>query len=114
MKMDDTVLDNIYQETLRLRDAQALVAGNEWHYYNGIVHAIETLQTLDKDIDMSNNNDSLKQYALSIIDDLEEDGADLVGGAYILQWKYDERPDINVTLVLGEFEYIEDDQGDLH
>ena len=106
MKIDNALLDELYKETKRvqreeMRDCQ------RWSYYQAQIDLIETLQSLDNDIDLSNNQDSLKQYALSIIDDLEEDGYDLTEGSWLLQWKYDERPDIPITLIVGEFTEIE-------
>ncbi len=57
--------------------------------------------------DLSNNKDSLKDYALSLIEDLEEEGYDLTEGSWILSWHYDERPDIKITLIIGNDEEIE-------
>jgi hypothetical protein len=103
MTIDNAVMDEIYKTTIIERKAFP-EDSKEWHYYTGIINIIETLQT----IDLSNNNDSLKDYALSIIDDLEEDGYNLEDGAWLLQWKYDERPDVKVTLIVGDYEDIEE------
>ena len=114
MKIDNALLDELYQETLRVRNEE-LRGCQRWLYYQAQIDLIETLQSLDKDIDLSNNNDSLNQYALSIIEDLEEDGHDFTEGCWMLQWKYDERPDIPVTLIVGEFADIEEsDPGSLN
>jgi hypothetical protein len=103
MTMDNAVMDEIYKTTIIERKAFP-EDSKEWHYYTGIMHIIESLQI----IDLSNNNDSLKDYALSIIDDLEEDGYDFTEGSWILSWRYEERPDIKVTLIVGDYEDIEE------
>ena len=114
MKIDNALLDELYRETVRERNEE-VVDSPAWCYYMRMIHLIETLQSLDKDIDLSNNNDSMKEYALSIIEDLEEDGHDFTEGCWMLQWKYDERPDIPVTLIVGEFADIEEsDPGSLN
>lgn len=107
MKIDNALLDEIYNETKRLQKEEE-VDNEAWAYYNGMIHMLETLQTLDKDIYLSNNNDSLKEYALAIIDDLEEDGYDLQEGSWLLQWRYEERPDVPVTIIIGEFTEIDE------
>jgi hypothetical protein len=113
MKIDNNELEYVYKEMVKERNRQ-IKSSSEWNYYCGVVTALEIIQTLDKEIDLSNNNDSLKDYALSAIEDLEEDGHDLTDSCYMFHWRYDERPDVLVTLVLGDFEYLEDDRGDLH
>lgn len=115
MKIDNDFLDEIYKECVRERDASD--EGSKDHrYFSGITHFIETLQTYDKDLEQSNSPSSLKDYALDIIHDLEKnEGYDLSDGCFILQWRYDERPDVLVTLTLGDFEIFNlQDDGDLH
>jgi len=58
--------------------------------------------------DLSNDKDSLKDYALFLIEALEEEGYDLTEGSWTLTWTYDERPDIKITLTIGDYEDIEE------
>ena len=115
MKIDNALLDELYTEALRDKERNTK-GSTEWFYYCGLVDILELLQTMDKDIDLSNNNDSLKDYALSIIDDLEENEKHkFETHSYVYQWRYQERPDVLVTLVLGDFEIFNlQDEGDLH
>ena len=115
MKIDNDFLDEIYKDCVRERN-EAAEGSNDHCYFSGIIHFIESLQALDKDIDLSNANDSLKDYALSIIDDLEENEKHkFETHSYVYQWRYQERPDVLVTLVLGDFEIFNlQDEGDLH
>lgn len=115
MKIDNALLDELYTEAVRDKERNTK-GSTEWFYYCGLVDVLELLQTVDKDIDLSNANDSMKDYALSIIDDLEEnDHHDFSTQSYVYQWRYDERPDVLVTMVLGDFEIFNiQDEGDLH
>ena len=115
MKIDNALLDELYKECIKSRNEKPLESEG-WFYYEGMIDLLEQLQTIDKDIDLSNNKDSLKDYALSIMDDLEENEKhNFETHSYIYQWRYDERPDVLVTIVLGDFEIFNlQDEGDLH
>jgi hypothetical protein len=114
MNIDNNVLDELYLAVIENRST-FLEESKEWYFCTGIISLIEDLHSLDKELVPRNNGDSMKEYALSIIDDLEEDGNDLTEGCWMLQWKYDERPDIAVTLIVGEFVDIEEsDPGSLN
>ena len=60
--------------------------------------------------DLSNTKDSLKDYALSLIKDLEEEGYDLTEGPWALSWHYNERPDIKITLIIGDYEDVDESE----
>jgi len=115
MKIDNTLLDELYKECIKSRNKKNSNS-KEWYYYEGMIDLLEELQSVDKDIDLSNANDSMKDYALSIIDDLEEnENHDFNTHSYVYQWRYDERQDVLVTMVLGDFEIFNlQGDGDLH
>lgn len=54
MKIDNALLDRIYQETKRVQKEE-VGEYQKWPYYQGMLDLIETLQTLDKDIALADN-----------------------------------------------------------
>ena len=46
-------------------------------------------------------NNQLKEQILAIMEDIREEGYDLQDDVFVLQWRYDEEPDVNISLYIG-------------
>lgn len=54
--------------------------------------------------------ETIKECLLAIIKDIrDEEGWDLKTNSFVLQWTYDEEPDVKFTLYIGDHDSIEDE-----
>lgn len=52
-------------------------------------------------------SDLIKHHLLEIVEDLEEDGMNVLEEVYVMQWTYKEKPDVKFTLYIGSEDKID-------